>query len=863
MLNGAPKGTFITGADSIELTFGDGVTNDEVNQIVQSLRYNNSSDTPPSSVSLDWVFSDGNDGSQGDGGALDALGSAQIAVLNVNDAPVVDLDFNDSVASGSGFATTFTENGGRVLIADNDAFLSDVDDTNLSELRVQITNQIDGVNERLRANLTNASGVLVASYNQTTGELIISGNGTVAQYQQVLRTISYENLSEDPDTQRRDLSITVTDSGGAVSQPAISQVFVNAINDAPVFDTSGARTLDPVAEDSTGNAGNTVAEILASAGVADPIVDADAANLVGGIAIISTDSLNGTWEYSLDDGATWQSFELAENDNTQLLLDSDSLIRFEPAPDFNGSASITFNAWDQTVGNVGDIAGVGALGSTLSFSSISTERETATITVTPDNEALVANDDDFTIVEDTTLTGSVIDNDREVDRSTAMVTEVTRTNNGTLTLNADGTFEYIPDADFFGTDTFTYQLEDSTGATSTATVTITVDGTNDAPAAVDDSFTTNEDTPYTATLGLNDLLQNDLDVDGDTLMVTTTPVSGPSHGQVTINPNGTFTYRPDANFFGTDSFTYEVTDGNNGRAEATVQITVNPVNDDPVANVDNFMVDEDMSLTLSFDDLLQNDTDIDGDSPTVGNVFAAANGTVTMGTNGTFTYRPNDDFNGTDFFTYSIDDGNGGMATGTVNIMVNSINDAPEVDLDASDNVASGTSFETTFTENAGPVLVTDVDATITDVDDTNLTSLTVSIVNFPDGADERLSANPGTTGLIADYNDVTGTLTLSGQGTLADYQQVLRTVAYENLSNTPDTAQRTLHVVASDSQGDSLFAETLVNVVTDNDAPVIDTTATFSLPDIFEDDLNPTGSTVGDIIALSLIHISEPTRPY
>ena len=226
---------------------------------------------------------------------------------------------------------------------------------------------------------------------------------------------------------------------------------------------------------------------------ADPIVDADAANLVGGIAIISTDSLNGTWEYSLDDGATWQSFELAENDNTQLLLDSDSLIRFEPAPDFNGSASITFNAWDQTVGNVGDIAGVGALGSTLSFSSISTERETATITVTPDNEALVANDDDFTIVEDTTLTGSVIDNDREVDRSTAMVTEVTRTNNGTLTLNADGTFEYIPDADFFGTDTFTYQLEDSTGATSTATVTITVDGTNDAPAAVDDSFTTNED----------------------------------------------------------------------------------------------------------------------------------------------------------------------------------------------------------------------------------------------------------------------------------------------------------------------------------------------------------------------------------
>ena len=80
---------------------------------------------------------------------------------------------------------------------------------------------------------------------------------------------------------------------------------------------------------------------------------------------------------------------------------------------------------------------------------------------------------------------------------------------------------------------------------------------------------------------MNDLLDNDSDVDGDTLTVTTTPVSGPSNGQVTINSNGTFTYTPDENFFGADSFTYEVTDGNSGRAEATVDITVNPVNDAP------------------------------------------------------------------------------------------------------------------------------------------------------------------------------------------------------------------------------------------------------------------------------------------
>ena len=94
LLNGDPKGTFITGTESIVFTFADGVTNDEVNQIMQSLRYNNSSDTPPSSVSLDWVFSDGNDnGSQGDGGALaNVLGGTTVNIIAVNNEPTVDLD---------------------------------------------------------------------------------------------------------------------------------------------------------------------------------------------------------------------------------------------------------------------------------------------------------------------------------------------------------------------------------------------------------------------------------------------------------------------------------------------------------------------------------------------------------------------------------------------------------------------------------------------------------------------------------------------------------------------------------------------------------------------------------------------------
>ena len=147
-----------------------------------------------------------------------------------------------------------------------------------------------------------------------------------------------------------------------------------------------------------------------------------------------------------------------------------------------------------------------------------------------------------------------------------------------------GNLVFVHDGSQTTTAGFDFTVEDGgeDGASSTSgTLNLLVNNVNDDPDAVDDAFSTDEDTDFIATLGVNDLLQNDLDVDGDTLRVTTTPVSGPSHGQVTINTNGTFTYRPDANFSGTDSFTYEVIDGNGGLATATVNITVNSINDAP------------------------------------------------------------------------------------------------------------------------------------------------------------------------------------------------------------------------------------------------------------------------------------------
>ena len=107
------------------------------------------------------------------------------------------------------------------------------------------------------------------------------------------------------------------------------------------------------------------------------------------------------------------------------------------------------------------------------------------------------------------------------------------------------------------------------GSTSEFAVNVVIVPANNAPVAVDDSFTAVEGIPFTSELGFNDLLSNDSDPDGDTLTVNTTPVSGPANGSLVLNADGTYTYTPNDNFNGTDSFVYEVMDGNGGAAQAT------------------------------------------------------------------------------------------------------------------------------------------------------------------------------------------------------------------------------------------------------------------------------------------------------
>jgi len=192
---------------------------------------------------------------------------------------------------------------------------------------------------------------------------------------------------------------------------------------------------------------------------------------------------------------------------------------------------------------------------------------------------------------------------------------------------------------------------------------VTVDAVNDLTVVNADSATLNEDASVEI-----DVLANDTDVEGNVSAVAS--VTDGANGSVSINENGMVTYTPNANFNGSDSFTYTNAEG----TTATVNVTVDAVNDLTVVNADSATLNEDASVEI---DVLANDTDVEGNVSAIESVTNGANGSVTINENGTVTYTPNADFNGTDSFTYMNTEG----ATATVNVTVDAIDDVTSIAL--------------------------------------------------------------------------------------------------------------------------------------------------------------------------------------
>ncbi|MGE0443785.1 MAG: Ig-like domain-containing protein, partial [Vicinamibacterales bacterium] len=324
-------------------------------------------------------------------------------------------------------------------------------------------------------------------------------------------------------------------------------------------------------------------------------------------------------------------------------------ILFTPAANFFGTATFSYTITDAD----GD-----------------TDTATVTVTVRPIDDLPTAVNDSATTAEDTAVTIDVLDNDGSPDgTATIVATTPPPTAAGSISVS-DNTITFTPAANYSGTASFTYTLADPDDDRATATVTVTVTPVNDPPVAVDDTATTPEDTPLDI-----DVRANDSDPDDDSLSVTavTQPASG---GAVTINTNGTVRLEPAANFSGTVTFTYTISDGTESRT-ATVTVTVTSVNDAPTAVNDSYTVVEGQTLVVPAPGVLTNDTDVDDAVLTAARVTSPSRGTLMLLADGGFTYESTLGYTGPVTFTYDAIDGDGLAATATVTITVLSQNAPP------------------------------------------------------------------------------------------------------------------------------------------------------------------------------------------
>jgi hypothetical protein len=230
---------------------------------------------------------------------------------------------------------------------------------------------------------------------------------------------------------------------------------------------------------------------------------------------------------------------------------------YTPAANFFGTDSFTYKA----------VATYGAGGPT-----VDSNVATVTISVSPVNDAPVAVSDGYTTAEDVTLTiaaPGVLANDADIDGPSLTAVLVAGPSRGALVLNPDGSFNYVPAANSFGPDSFTYSASDGTSSSVPVTVSLSVTAVNDPPVASNDSYSMLQGAVLT--VAAPGVLGNDTDIDST---LTAAVITGPSNGTLSLAPNGSFTYTPAGTFFGTDSFTYRTSDGA-ANSTATVTITVN------------------------------------------------------------------------------------------------------------------------------------------------------------------------------------------------------------------------------------------------------------------------------------------------
>ncbi|WP_229774615.1 tandem-95 repeat protein [Vibrio parahaemolyticus] len=458
-----------------------------------------------------------------------------------------------------------------------------------------------------------------------------------------------------------DAEITYTVTDGALTDQATVKVTVNAVNDTPVVESNIAD--QTLAEDFT-----------------PYTIDLNT-------AFSDVDNVDGEL-----------TFSVSGNSNIQVAI-VNGIATITPTADWNGSETLTFTATDP------------------SGESVS---QPVNFTVAPVADIVA---DKATVVEDTSTVIKVLGNDTfEGDGKVVSLDTNNGPANGTVSVNPDGSVTYTPNDNYQGTDSFTY-IVTSGGVSESTTVSVDVTPVNDAPVAKDDTAITDEDTPVTI-----DVLPNDNGIDGDKLSIQSASVPE-AQGKVEI-VDGKLVFTPAENFNGDAEITYTVTDGELTDA-AKVTVTVNPVNDAPTIKVDavESITEDAVSTDTVVATLTVRDTDTPEDQLTVSLENNSNGYFVLVGNEVKLTQAGVDSVNNDELnlknltISASVSDGVNPTASDSDSLVVNRVNDAPTIKVDAVESI----------TEDA--VNTDTVVATLTVRDtDTSEDQLTVSLENNSNG---------------------------------------------------------------------------------------------------------------------------------
>jgi len=387
-------------------------------------------------------------------------------------------------------------------------------------------------------------------------------------------------------------------------------------------------------------------------------------------------------------------------------------------------------------------------------------------------------------------------NDRGFDSGTITVVDCAKPNRGTFTFDSSGAIGYTPDNFFLGVVTIECTLDNGRGGQDTSRIIIAV-----RPPFFGDGLSTDEDVPLTI-------------IPGDIGTGVVNSCNAPTFGTIIRNSDGTFIYTPQANYNGQDSFECSVTEPSGSLTTIVTQINIRPVGDQPLAFPDNFSTVVNTAITIN---PVENDIDIDGDDLTLFFFTEPRNGQVSANMDQTMTYTPNAGFVGTDSFEYTINDGNGGISSATVTIIVNpgaAENRAPNVRDDAYSGVentpltiSAGSGLLsndsdsdgdfliiTTFTSPSRGSLALSQDGSFIYIPDTNFIGIDQFQYVAFDGSDVStatvtITITGGTSGpataLDDNYSTFQGTpLSISAQGFLSNDFNVARVTDVSDPSN-------------------------------------------------------------------------------